>query len=834
MKISLNWLKDFIELKETDPQKISDILTDSAAEVEEFHVQSKGLEKVFVGEILEIHAHPDADKMRVTKVQVGKEVLQIVCGAKNICEGMKVPVALAGSVLPGDFEIKKADKRGVESCGMICSESELGISDESEGIMGLDKMALSGESIVEYLGLDDVIFEIENTTITNRPDLFSHIGFAREFVALGLAQNVEGSSKSKGHQSRGGGNPFPLKFNIESKDLASRICGAEIKNFKIAPSPKWMQKRLIACDIRPINNLVDITNYVMLEQGMPMHAFDLESIEGESITLRSSKKGEKVTTLDKVERVLPENVIILEDKKKVFDLCGIMGGESSGVKNTTSHVWLHSPVYDPIRIRRASITLSHRSDASVIYEKRVPNSSAKVGLIRALELMQELCPEAEIASELLDIDNEPSKERSIELRLEKVYRVLGEEISEERIKEILEALGFTCHSREGGNPVLQNKGVEAIHKQEIDSDNGLLQKKCHAEPVEADIFSSQRQKGEVLLIKVPDFRFKDIQIEEDLIEEIIRIYGLSNIQMELPDIKMDFSESIPSFPLEQKIKNILAQHAHETIHYSFLGLDLLEKIGEEKMPKRIEILNPLGEEHRYMRSSLAPYLLGSIAKNSRHEEKFALYEFGKVFHLNENRQVQETKHLAYASYDSSFYETKEVLQQLFQEIDMKIQLKEAKEIPKYSHPGQVAEIHFQGKKIGFISSIHPKILKNFDIQKPLAYFEWNFDALAHAKRKPKQHLSVNKFPSISRDQNFILDRKILAEDFMKKIQKGVAHLSSLEIKDIYEGEHIPEGKKCVTIHAVYQSDSETLTDSQVEGIHKKLVENAVSFGGELR
>ena len=859
MKISLNWLKDFVKLKEQDPQKISDILTDSAAEVEDIHIQSAGLEKVFVGEILEITAHPDADKMRVTKVQVGKEVVQIVCGGINIQVGQKVPVALVGAVLPGGFEIKKAEKRGIESCGMICAESELGIGESPEKtIMVLPDDAPVGEAIIKYLGLDDVIFEIENTTITNRPDLFSHIGFAREFVALGLAESKE-ISPSPSLEKRGT-SPFPLTFNIESKDLATRVCGAEIKNFKIAPSPKWMQKRLIACDIRPINNLVDITNYVMLEQGMPMHAFDFKNLHGTNIKLRVSKEGEKVKTLDGVERSMPKDVIIFEDDKEIFDLCGIMGGYNSSVNDDTSHIWIQASIFDPIKIRRASVALSHRTDAATIFEKRVPHSSAMNGIMRAIGLMQEICPEAEIASELLDIDNEPVKERNIELRLEKVYRVLGEEISEERIQEILEALGFKVeikrrHCEEGVTTT-----DEAIHGQEGEHDNGLLQKKCHAELVEAHIFSSQRQKEKVLIVHIPDFRFKDIQIEEDLIEEIIRIYGLSNIKMEFPDMKMDFSESTQGFPLEKSLKNILAQYAYETVHYSFLGKDLLEKSLQKNISNSIEIANPLGEEHRYMRNSLFPYLIQGIAKNSRHEEQFALYEFGKVFSLintpschsreggnpdshisldkiknnKESQQIQETKHIAYASYDSDFYQAKSVVSQIFNEIDMKTQLKESKEVPEYFHPGQYAEIFFQGKSIGFISTVHPKVLKNFDIQKPVSYFEWSFDIVSLAKRKPRKHLPVNKFPSITRDQNFILDRKVLSEDLLKKIQKGVGNLNSVEIKDVYEGEHIPKGKKCVTIHAVYQSDSETLRDAQVEQLHKKLIENAVSFGGELR
>jgi phenylalanyl-tRNA synthetase beta chain len=795
MKLSLNWLKTLVDFVELDPYIIAENLSDSAAEIEEIHIQSKGLENIFVGEIKEITAHPNADKMRVTQTQVGDTCYTIVCGASNIQVGLKVPVALVGAILPGDFCIKKTDKRGVESCGMICSESELGLTESSEGIMELPQDAPNGESIIQYLALDDIVFEIENTTITNRPDLFSHIGFARECIALGLAQekkdiNIyepENIKKAVNNQD------FFLDIQCKSKDLLFKICGAEIQNFKVQPSPLWMQKRLQSCGIRSINNLVDITNYVMLEVGMPLHAFDVASIQGTNIQLRASKKGEKITTLDGKERTLPEGVIILEDEEKIFDLCGIMGGENSEIQNTSNHIWLHAPVYDPIRIRRASIALNHRTDASVIYEKRVPTSSAYLGLQKALELIKQLSPDVKIQTSLLDIFHDNEIKRSISLSIHKVHRILGEILPTEKICSILKSLGFII----------------------------------------------DKQEQETLEVVIPHFRFKDIEIEEDIIEEIVRIYGLKNIQAEFPLASMHFAQPSQSFVIEKKIKDILSVYAYETLHYSFLGKDLLDKTEQNDLSDVIEIQNPMGEDHRYMRTSLLPCLLKSTEENAKHDDHFSLYELGKVFRKNitdktNTRPIQEIKELACISYHSDFYALQSTLFLLAKKLGITLQIRETKELASYYHPGRSAAIYFQGKNIGFIGHIHPQVTKNFDIKHDVVYFEMNIETMIQRTLPIKKYKVMNKYPSIYRDQNFILDSKVLVGPFIQKIQKGIKNLVNIEIQDIYEGEHIDQEKKCLTLRVTYRLETGTLKDSEADIFHKQLVDKALQNNAELR
>ena len=791
MKISLNWIKDYVKLNTENIDEINVALTDKTSEVEEVITQGEGLEKVFVGEILEIAAHPDADRMRVTQTKVGSETFQIVCGAKNIEVGQKVPVALVGAVLPGGFEIKKADKRGVESCGMICAEAEMGLAEDSEGIMVLPEDAIIGTPIIEYLGLNDTVFEVENTTITNRPDLFAHVGYAREFEAIGLGTVNENLEKILSPATpETAGKKFPLNVTIIDPAICHRMCGVHVTNFKIAPSPDWMQKRLLACDIRPINNLVDITNYVMLEMGMPLHAFDLESIDGSKVTMRVSKEGEKVTTLDGEERTLPANVILMEDEKKIFDLCGIMGGENSGVTDSTTNVWLHSPVYESVRIRRAAVALNHRTDAATIYEKRVPTGMAMPGLVRAINLMKELCPECEFTSEVLDIQNDQEISKTITLNKATVTRMLGDELDNAVITKILEDLGFTVSAQ-----------------------------------------------GETFEVTTPFFRLKDMDIEEDLVEEIIRVYGLKNIKLELPEITMQRSEPVKGFVQEQAAKNFLANTAFENVNFSFLGEKLLEKSGIS--PKGlIQVANPISEELSLMRPSLLPYLLQRIEENMRHENEFAVFEIGKAFSTQElegDKQTSaEEKRIAFVAYNQDFYAAKSVLEGLFSELNLVAQVRPTKEAPAQAHPGQVAEVFFQGKIIGTIATLHPAIAKNFGIEKAVSWFELNFAALTNAKQKPVQYKGFNKLPSVERDQNFLVEETALMGNIIQKLSKSSKLITDVQVVDVYQGEGIEEGQKSVTLRTTYQAVDKTLTDNEVEAAHKDFVKAAEKQGAKVR
>ena len=782
MKISLNWIQDFVELKEKNPQKISDKLTFSTSEVEEIIIQKKGLENIIIGEIQKIEKHPDADRMQITQTSVGSKSLQIVCGAKNIRVGQKVPVALIGAILPQDFEIKKAKKRGVDSEGMICSEVELGFDTHSEGIMELPNDAPVGKSIIDYFKLDDIIFDIENTTITNRPDLFSHVGFAKEFAALGLGE-LKKTNQAQQCTIPKNTPQFPLKVSIESPDLIPEMCGIIIKNFKVQESPLWIMNKLKACNIRPINNLVDITNYVMLELGMPLHAFDMNSIEGKNIKLRTSKDGETIIPLDGVKRKLPKNSIILEDEKKIFDLCGIMGGENSGISDTSHHIWLHAPIYDPIRIRRTSVALDLRSDASIIYEKRVPNCMAIRGMYRALELIKMVSPQSEIASQELQINKDNTPLREITLSNEKISKIIGEDLSEKYIKEVLSTLGF-----------------------EVTYKNNFYN------------------------ITVPKTRYKDIQIEEDVIEEIARIHGFDKIESLLPQMQMKMASPEKYSSLQKLFKNLFSSNAYEVLNFSFLGENLLQKINISTKDL-IEIANPLSEEHRYLRPSLVPYVLQNIEDNQNLSKSFSLFELGKVF--SKNIQTREKTNIVYASMNHSIYSIKGILEKTCEKMNFPIKIQTSEIFPDYVHPGQVGEIFFQGKSIGIIGKIHTSILKNLGIKNDVVFFEINFDVFVQIHQKPRKISNINHFPHIKRDQNFLMNKTELVGNFIKKIKK-VPFLQDVEIVDIYEGKQIEDNKKCVTIRATYQAKDTTLTDNDADNSQIELIKLAEKCGAIVR
>ncbi len=781
MKISLNWLKDWGTFKVSEEEVISKI-SHSTSEVEEIVKQWEGLEKVFVGQILKIEKHPDADKMQITQTKVWDTTYQIVCGAKNIKEWQKVAVALVWAMLPWGFEIKQAMKRWVESNGMICAKQEMWLEEKSEWILVLSEDAKSWMPIKEYLNLNDTIIEIENTTITNRPDLFSHIWYIRELMALGI---FELNNKNLLPEIIKTKWKFPLNIKIENKDIIPRLCGVMIKNFKVKESKQYIIDRLEACWIRSINNIVDITNYVMLELWMPLHAFDLDMIEGSNIELWLSKQGEKMTTLDTIERELQKNIIVLKDEKKIFDLCWIMWGANSEIKNSSTNIWVHAPIYNPTLIRRASIALNHRTDASVVYEKSVPTDMALYWLMRALELMKEACPAMEINSEILDIDNTDEKTRIVELRHNKLEIIIGHKIEENFVKETLESMWFTLS-------------------------------------ISNDVYT----------INIPNFRFKDIEIEADLIEEIARIYWLENIKEELPAIKMQLSEHINEYGIEKQTKDILSKTAYEVLNYSFLSKSLLDKC-EMFNDNLIEVMNPLSEETRFMRPSLVPHLLSNIQLNHKQENSFNLFEIGKVFTKDDNSS-KETIHLSYASYNSDFYKTKSVLENLFNKLNLKIDLKETENWSNIEHPWQSAQIIFRGKNIGTIASIHPKILKKIGLNKQITFFEINFQTVLHVKIKPIKIKPYNKLPISERDQNFILNKKILVWDFIKKISKKIPNLIDLSIIDIYQWEHIENNKKSVTVRAKYQSIEKTMTDEEVNNSHKNLIETAWKNWAELR
>jgi phenylalanyl-tRNA synthetase beta chain len=777
MKISLNWLQDYVELTETNIDTIVSTLTEKAAEVEGYVDQKQQYQKIVIGEIKSLESHPNADKLQLafTEVTPG-EVHQIVCGASNIKAGQKVPVALEGAVITGQgesFVIKKSKIRGQESNGMLCSKKELGISDDHQGIYILDPDLTIGASFAESLGLNDIIIEIDNTAITNRPDLFSLLGFAREFVACNLAKWKKGNPDVLSADSLQSRLPLAdqnLSFNltIEKAEICPRWCGLEIANVTVASSPSWLQKRLIACDIRPINNIVDVTNYVMLELGMPMHAFDSDKIAGKNLHMRESKAGETITTLDDKEHQLPPKAIVMEDEKEIFDLCGLMGGASSMVSETTVNLLVHAPIYEPVRIRRAALALNQRTDAAVIYEKSVPQIMALPGLLRTCELILEVAPGAQIKTNYLDLWPNPEPERELGLSLAMIKRVLGFELENSELANIFERLGF-----------------------------------------------GYTQKLDNWKITVPQQRYGDIRIAEDLLEEIVRIYGLNQIDPRPPEFAVRLNQKPSSFRIrEQLLEHFARFDFQEVINYSFLGADLLKRAGfSAKSSSYIYLANPLSQDLAIMRTSLLPRILEVAEQNRRYQEEFSLVEIGKVFFRNQEQQKSEKLMLGALQLGGDFFELKGLVESLFTSLSQKFKFKTA---------ADHLQITLNKQQVGYLQVLSATVCQQFDLSQDSFYLELDLEHFSQIAKKPQQYKPLARYPEVN------YDLAILAPDDQPaaKILKMLENIDKLIVKstimEVFAGQGVPEGQKSITLSFTFRAADRTLNAEDIKNLEQKI------------
>ncbi len=791
MKISLNWLGDFIQITEKDHQKIKDIITEKSAEIETMESQGDHLENIVVGKLIELKEHPNADALRLAMVNDGHENVQVVCGGSNLKEGMLVAFAKLGAVVRWHgsevVKMEKAKIRGEESFGMICGADEIGLEDmfpkkSEKEIVDLSHLDLKvGTPLAKALGLDDVVIDVDNHAITNRSDLFSHRGFAREFVACGLGK----WKKQKEMEVPSNNSPAPITVDIKDKEVCSHYVGIYLTDVDVAESPEWMKKRLTACGVNPISNLVDITNYVMLELGMPLHAFDIEKVKGKEWTMRKSKKGEKVVTLDEQEHELPDDVIILDDGNELIDLCGIMGGYSSGIDQHTKKVWLISPVYNPTLVRQAMRGLGHISDASIIYEKGVDDELALDGLNRAIELILELCPNAKVASELIDIRNKPQETRKLKLRTRQVKRLIGADITGKQIEKILGDLGFEAKK--------EKEGFE---------------------------------------VTIPSFRLNDVSREADLIEEVARIYGYNKVPYMTPIKDISPVSPIMNRVIEEQLKERFVSYGfNEICTFSFLGPDLLNKCGLEVTDEMIEIANPISGDMSLMRTSLLPRILDTIADNLRYKNAFRLFELSKTYHRKSDMDYYEHTQLIIATVGEDF----RVLQGVMEgELG---QLIPSKSTPLSTmHPGRVGEFVLQGKRVGYLYEVHPQILKNFDVKQKVIVCKVDLDAIfaMNIDTSLKYH-ELPKFPSVKLDVSIQIPRKSLASDYHSTIFKTDQTLiTNVELIDEYTGEKVGKDKRALTFSITYQAPDRTLTDQEVDNVHKQVIKNLEAHRAEIR
>ena len=822
MLVSLNWIKEFVTVTEENPQIICDVLTEKSAEVDDIIYQGKSFENIVVGKIKTVSPHPDADALRICMVDVAEksgELLQVVCGGSNLEENQDVVVAkLGASVLwHGEGEpviMKKTKIRGVESLGMICAAEEVGLADmfpkqgEKEIVDITSLKRTPGENLADVFNKNDVIFEIENTSITNRADQFSHIGFAREFVACGLGnfkegvkekfelntiENLENLKKSSIETKLN--ITFDNLNNIENKTLKDII--PEYSAITISgvdgttKSSEKIQSFLQSVNITPKNALVDITNFVMFELGMPLHAFDIDKT-GSDFIFDLSVAGEKMTNLDGEEKKLPENAIIIKDTNgEILDCCGIQGAKNSGIVQETQNILLHAPVYNPVLIRRASIAIAQRTDASVIYEKGVPLLLAKKGLIRAIELIIEHFPNAKITSDIFQKTAGNTEQKTITTQFETIKSRIGlpaEKLTNDDIVKILEKLDFTVTSK---------TDVE-------------------------------------LTVSIPYFR-GDISIADDLTEEVARIYGLNNIDGVAPEITIAEKPKSDARKVEQQISNVLVNNSfYEVLTLAFYGKNLLEKMG---MPtdntSEIIVKNPLSEDVSIMRTSLSPRLFEVAERNVKNIKNFRIFESGNVYSMQNGKKVEEMRITALLVGDD-FFSAKSVAEEILASFHMPYRIQAKAYDLSFAHPGRGA-VMTAGKDASVkIFEVHPRISKEFNLPKNTSIVCITlkpFESLL--ERKPKIE-NISKFPAVDFDLSVLCDTNLQVD----KLTKGMNKISNLivkaEVESIWRGEGVEAGQKSATLSFRFQSDERTLTDKEVKKIEKDIIADLEKKGAVAR
>jgi len=827
MKISLNWLKQFVEIpKEITPEKIAELLTLKTVEVEGIEKQGGNLENITVGKINKVEKHPNADKLSVCKVNIGEEELkQIVCGGINVREGMFVAVAKIGAKVKwhgegGLIEIKKTKIRGTESEGMICASSEIGLMDllpcgEKEIIdLGNYKKNENwdlkiGNPIAEVLELNDVIFEIDNKSLTNRPDLWGHMGIAREVAAI-LGVNFSFSQSlnfSLLESEKASESKEELLVAMQSPKLCKRYMAVAMSGIQIGESPDWMQKRLLSVGMRPINNIVDITNYVMLETGQPMHAFNQLRITNYELRIRNAKNGEIITTLDGVERELDESMLVIADSQKPIAIAGVMGGANSEVDNNTTEIILESANFEKVNNRKTSAKLNLRTEASMRYEKGLDPNLTEQALARCIELIKQIIPEAVISSKVIDIKNCDTETAKIKISTEYINKKIGMEISQEKIVRILKSLGF---------------GI------------------CDC--------------GHYLEITIPSWRATgDISIKEDIVEEVVRIYGYDNIKPQIPFLNIAPPKENKELKLIKRIKNILSDGLgmSETSNYSFISRKQLEDLGIS-LDGCIKLSNPLSADLEFLRPNLAINLLKNIKDNLRFFDKFRMFEIGSVFKDIEGGNCVDPECSSRLSWQEKFvggvvvsgkntipfYEAKKIIEDLCNALNIDVEIVENREVQLWQHPYRKSKVKSQKLKaeLGHIYELNPVIAKKMGIKNArAAVFELSIKALLELSKSEKKYQKISPFPAILRDIAIVAEKSVLAYNIIKEIKEaGGEILKNVELFDYYEGDKIGFGRKSLAFHLIFQSEDRTLEDGEADDALNKIIKKLKEIKVELR
>ena len=797
MLVSYNWLKQYTNV-EDNANALAEKITRGGIEVEGVEYLAEEISNVVVGYVVSKEKHPDAEKLNVCQVNVGEEEnLQIVCGAPNVDAGQYVIVAKVGAKLPG-IKIKKAKLRGVESQGMICSLAELGLSKSvvpknyQEGIYVFETEQELGSDVVEVLGLNDYILDLSITP--NRADALSMRGLTYELGAL-YNNKVDFNDVEK----EGNYEATSLQVAIES-DSCRNYVGQIVKNVEVKSSPLWLQTRLMNSGIRPINNIVDITNYVLLEFGQPMHAFDKDLV-GDKIVVRDAKEGEVLETLDGEERKLQATDLVITDGTRAIALGGVMGGKNTEVSEETKNIILESAYFNPTSVRRTSATHGLRSDSSARFEKGIDPNMQKAALARAVELILELCPNAVVESSVGVVNKE--EEKVVEITTSYINNYLGITLSTEEIAAILEGLSFT---------------VEV--------------------------------SGENLVVKVPTRR-PDISIKQDLVEEVIRIYGYDNLASTLPKFSKTTKGGLTYS--QRMVRDLRAVYAslgfNDTINYSLVSEEEATEYTLEDHHK-VRLLMPMTETHSTLRQSLVPGLLNTVQYNvARKQKDLKLLEIGRVFFGsgNDNIQPKETLYLSAAltgeeratkwlkeSSSLDFFAAKGYLEVVFERLGLDEKVTYKKFTLEGMHPGRFAEVYLGEKRIGFIGEVHPQVADKLGLNTTYV-FEINLDEVISESKVKPMYEEVTKYPEITRDIAMLVDVKDEYQNIYNVIESVNSKLiTKVELFDLYVGAELLVGKKSLALTITYSDKQKTLTDEEVTAVHEKVLSALTEYGAIIR
>ena len=791
MNLSMRWLSDFVKLEGVAPREYSERMSVSGSKVEGWEIEGEEIKDVVVGKILSIEPHPDADKLVVCQLDVGEaEPIQIVTGATNVFPGAIVPVAKDKSVLPGGKEIRKGKLRGVVSNGMLCSLGELGLTAHDfpyaieDGIFIMQEDCQIGQDIRSAIGLDDMTVEFEITS--NRPDCLSVIGLARE-TAVTFGKELK-LHEPKVEKETGDINEM-LSVTVENPVLCQRYVARMVKNIKIEPSPRWLRERLRASGVRPINNIVDITNYVMLEYGHPMHAFDYKYVKGGKIVVRNAKEGESIMTLDGIERPLSPEMLAICDAEKPSAVAGVMGGEYSGIMDDTNTIVFEAACFNGPSIRTTAKKLGMRTESSARFEKGLDSETCIPAIMRACELV-EMLGAGEVIGGMIDVDNSGYKPTEIELNPDWINEFIGIDASREEMVKILEDIGCKMN----GNTIF-----------------------------------------------VPSFR-KDLEHKADIAEEIARFYGYDKIPTTA--IRGTAQGALTDYQKFERTatETLLAQGCYQISTYSFISPKYYDKIllpADSELRKSVTILNPLGEDTSVMRTIVIPSMMETLAKNYNNRNASAsLFEIANEYIPVEGQELpNENPVITIGQYGANcdFFTLKGVVETLLASLSVEDISVEADSTFPYYHPGRCAKLYSGETYLGTIGEIHPAVAENYGIGTRVYVARLDCNTLFAVRSGDKEYHPLPKFPATTRDLALLCDDELPVQSIEKAIRAGAGKLlEKTELFDIYKGKQIPEGKNSVAYNITMRSADRTLTDEDVEKAMNKILKNLADLGASIR